>query len=95
MENNLLNFTLFGEYSIKELTQEEFQTKTHCDSGYSVLTNFFDEVIRNNEKSDPSIKAKVEKILNRLNKITRCFGVYFGDEYVGCVSFANYGYIIT
>ena len=47
-------------------------------------------MIRNNEKTEPSIKLKVEEILRRLNKNSRSFGVYFGDEYVGYVSFVNY-----
>ena len=88
---NLLNTTLFGEYSIKEMTEQEFQSRTHHQREYKSLTNLLGEIVSNTKKEDmPSIKEKVEKILSRVDEISRSFGVYLGDEYVGYVSFVNY-----
>lgn len=91
MENNFLSISLCNEYAIKELTKKEFREKTTYEDDQETLTNLFVEIMDNADSSTlPSIQTKKEKLLNRLNGIRRSFGLYFSDEYVGYISFANY-----
>lgn len=91
MENNLLNIALFGEYSIKEMTKEEFLEKTDYKSEHQALTDLIVEVMgKDKESTINSIKTKSEDVFNMLNGITRSFGIYFSDEYIGYISFIGY-----
>ena len=91
VDNNLLHLTLVGEYSIKELTETEFQSRTHYESDHESLTNLFTETMSKTDGTTlHSIKKKAEELLNRLNGVRRSFGIYFSDQYVGYISFANY-----
>lgn len=86
--DKLFTVFLFDKYSIKELTEKEFQEKTCYESDCEALTRLF---IQTREGGDlNSAKTKAEELVNRLNGIRRAFGIYHNEEYVGYVSFANY-----
>ena len=76
---------------IKELTEEEYQSYTAHKGDEDVIMRLCSNVVQTcSPEKLQAVKEKVDIIAERLNSVSRSFGLFDKEKYIGYVCFAEY-----